>query len=178
MNSYDPVPADLPQEESLVTIGMNYFVLPGKEQIFEDACDRVVQTMQGIDGHDESHLYRRLGGDDRVYLIVSRWESEAAFDAFVASDAFKKVTNWGRENILSGPPRHTTIAKGDPPRARPSSGSGCASSTISTWWRISRARPSARATRGARFSRVGWSQRAGAGRATGLPRRADLAGRQ
>ena len=90
----------------MVTIGMNYFVLPGKEQIFEDACGRVVQTMQGIDGHDESHLYRRIGGDARVYLIVSRWESEAAFDAFVASDAFKKVTSWGAENILEGRPSH------------------------------------------------------------------------
>jgi heme-degrading monooxygenase HmoA len=43
---------------------------------------------------------------------VSRWESEAAFNAFVASDAFKKVTNWGRENILAGPPRHTTYREG------------------------------------------------------------------
>ncbi len=96
----------------MVTIGMNYFVLPGKEQIFEDACDRVVNTMQGIDGHDVSHLYRRVGGDERAYLIVSRWQSEAAFNAFVASDAFKKVTNWGRENILAGPPRHTTYREG------------------------------------------------------------------
>lgn len=87
---------------------MNYHVLAGKEQIFEDACDRVVQTMQGISGHDESHIYRRVDGKDPVYLIVSRWESEDAFNAFVASEPFKKVTSWGRQNILSGPPRHTT----------------------------------------------------------------------
>ena len=87
---------------------MNYHVLPGKEQIFEDACSRVVETMRGVEGHDESHLYRRVGEDGSAYLIVSRWESEAAFEDFVASDAFKKVTNWGRENILAGPPRHTT----------------------------------------------------------------------
>jgi heme-degrading monooxygenase HmoA len=90
---------------------MNYFVLPGKEQIFEDACDRVVKTMQGIDGHEVSHLYRRVDNDG-AYLIVSRWESEAAFKAFIASDAFKKVTDWGRENILAGPPRHTTYREG------------------------------------------------------------------
>jgi heme-degrading monooxygenase HmoA len=90
---------------------MNYFVLPGKEQIFEDACDRVVKTMQGIDGHDESHLYRRIGGDQQqVYLIVSRWESEDAFDAFVASDAFKKVTTGAAEHPR-GPAAHTTLAK-------------------------------------------------------------------
>jgi len=60
---------------------MNYFVLPGKEQIFEDACGRVVETMQGIEGHDESHIYRRISSEKPVYLIVSRWVSEAAFDA-------------------------------------------------------------------------------------------------
>jgi heme-degrading monooxygenase HmoA len=91
---------------------MNYSVLPGKEKIFEDACARVVETMQGIDGHDESHLYRRIDGTDRVYLIVSRWANEGAFNAFVASDAFKKVTSWGRENILAEPPRHTTYREG------------------------------------------------------------------
>ena len=96
----------------MVTIGMNYFVLPGKEKVFEDACERVVETMGGIDGHDESHLYRRIGDGDPVYLIVSRWESEDAFQAFIASDAFKKVTNWGAENILSGRPRHTTYREG------------------------------------------------------------------
>src|SRR5262245_66490485 len=98
---------------------MNYTVLPGKEQIFEDACDRVVQTMQGIDGHDESHLYRRIGGEKPVYLIVSRWESEAGVNAFVASDAFKKVTNRGKQHILAGPPRPQTYREGRPPiRAR------------------------------------------------------------
>lgn len=92
----------------MVTIGMNYFVREGKEQVFEDACARVVETMQGIEGHDESHIYRRIGGGDPVYLIVSRWDSEKSFRDFVASDAFKKVTSWGKENILTGPPRHTT----------------------------------------------------------------------
>ncbi|MEM7410703.1 MAG: antibiotic biosynthesis monooxygenase [Myxococcota bacterium] len=96
----------------MVTIGMNYFVLPGKEQVFEDACARVVDTMNGIDGHDDSHLYKQIDGDRPVYLIVSRWQSEDAFQAFVASDAFKKVTNWGAENILTGPPRHTTYQEG------------------------------------------------------------------
>lgn len=96
----------------MVTIGMNYFVLPGKEQVFEDACERVVETMRGIDGHDESHIYRRIADGDPVYLIVSRWQSEDAFQAFIASDAFKKVTNWGAENILSGRPRHTTYREG------------------------------------------------------------------
>ena len=92
----------------MVTIGMNYFVLSGKEQVFEDACAKVVETMGGIDGHDTSSLYRQVSEGDPIYLIVSRWVDEEAFDSFIASDAFKKVTNWGKQNILSGRPQHTT----------------------------------------------------------------------
>jgi heme-degrading monooxygenase HmoA len=92
----------------MVTIGMNYTVIDGKEKVFEDACAKVIETMNGIDGHDDSQLYRQVGGKRPSYLIVSRWASEGAFKSFVASDAFKKVTNWGKENILAGPPRHTT----------------------------------------------------------------------
>ena len=95
----------------MVTIGKNYFVIPGKERVFEDACAKVVDTMQGIEGHDDSHLYKEVGNGEPVYLIVSRWQSEDAFRAFVASDAFKKVTNWGAANILSRRPSHTTYSE-------------------------------------------------------------------
>ena len=91
----------------MVTIGMNYSVREGKEKVFEDACARVIQTMQGIDGHSQSKLFREVGAGARSYLIVSVWTSEQAFRDFVASDAFKKVTNWGAENILEGRPSHT-----------------------------------------------------------------------
>jgi heme-degrading monooxygenase HmoA len=90
---------------------MNYSVLAGKEKVFEDACARVVEAMQDMDGHDESHVYQRVGGEP-IYLIVSRWESEDAFNAFIASDQFRKVTNWGKENILAERPRHTTYREG------------------------------------------------------------------
>jgi len=96
----------------VVTIGMNYFVRAGKEQVFEDACARVVEVMQGTSGHDRSEIYRKIGEGPAIYLIVSRWSSEDAFRAFVASDAFKKVTSWGALNILEGPPRHTTYREG------------------------------------------------------------------
>ena len=91
----------------MVTIGMNYTVLEGKEQIFEDACARVVETMKGIEGHSDSKLFKEVGASTRLYLIVSVWSSEDAFRAFIASDAFKKVTNWGAQNILAGRPSHT-----------------------------------------------------------------------
>jgi heme-degrading monooxygenase HmoA len=95
----------------MVTIGMNYRVLPGKEQIFEDACASVVKTMESIDGHDASEIFKSISSDAPAYLIVSRWQSEGAFQSFVASDAFKKVTSWGKQNILAGRPSHTTYSE-------------------------------------------------------------------
>ena len=91
----------------MVTIGMNYQVLPGKESVFEAACHRVLETMAAATGHDNSRIYRNIDAAGE-YLIVSRWNDESAFQAFVQSDAFKKVTSWGRENILAGRPSHTT----------------------------------------------------------------------
>jgi heme-degrading monooxygenase HmoA len=92
----------------MVTIGMNYYVREGKEKIFEDACRSVIESLRQAEGHDESKIYRCVEAGDPEYLIVSRWTSEDAFRAFIRSDQFRKVTNWGAQNILSGPPRHTT----------------------------------------------------------------------
>jgi heme-degrading monooxygenase HmoA len=91
----------------MVTIGMNYRVLEGKEEIFEAAFERVLEATRGMLGHAETRLYRCVG-EPREYLIVSRWEDQTAFESFMRSDRFAKVTNWGLKNILDGPPRHTT----------------------------------------------------------------------
>jgi heme-degrading monooxygenase HmoA len=97
----------------MVTIGMNYQVLPGKEEVFEGACRKVLEVMADAAGHDGSQIYRRVdGGSASEYLIVSRWNDEPAFEAFIRSDAFKKVTSWGLANVLAGRPRHTTYREG------------------------------------------------------------------
>jgi heme-degrading monooxygenase HmoA len=92
----------------MVTIGMNYYVREGKERVFEDACRSVLDVLREAEGHEESKIYRCIESGDPEYLIVSRWSDEQAFRDFIASDRFRKVTNWGAQNILSGPPRHTT----------------------------------------------------------------------
>ncbi len=93
----------------MVTIGMNYQVLAGKEEVFEAACQRVLEVMQEAVGHEHSAVYRRIDAAAAVdYLIVSRWSDEAAFRSFIASETFKKVTSWGLANILAGRPSHTT----------------------------------------------------------------------
>ena len=93
------------QGVTMVTIGMNYFVLEGKEEVFERAFGSVLETMSAMDGHQDSNLYRDVA-EASSYLIVSEWSDEQAFTDFIRSDQFAKVTNWGKEQILSGPPKH------------------------------------------------------------------------
>ena len=44
--------------------------------------------------------------DDASYLITSEWSEEQAFTDFIRSEAFRDVTTWGKEQILSGRPQH------------------------------------------------------------------------
>jgi heme-degrading monooxygenase HmoA len=67
--------------------------------------------MGGIDGHGETHMYREIN-DKQQYLIVSQWNDKGAFDAFIASDTFKSVANWGKEEILAGRPKHEVYGDG------------------------------------------------------------------
>ena len=102
----------------MVTIGMNYRVLPGKEKTFEDAFNKVVHAMRNIDGHTETHMFREIN-EPRHYLIVSQWSSKPAFDSFIASETFRNVANWGKEQILSDRPKHEVYG------ANESSGGKC-----------------------------------------------------
>ena len=56
----------------------------------------------------ENLLFAPVGdvADDASYLITSEWSEEQAFTDFIHSQAFRDVTNWGKEQILSGRPQH------------------------------------------------------------------------
>ena len=90
----------------MVTIGMNYKMIPGKEKIFEDVFANVLRIMKEMEGHGESFLYKDVN-DAQSYLIVSEWNSEDAFNTFMGSQKFKDVANWGKQNILAERPKHT-----------------------------------------------------------------------
>jgi heme-degrading monooxygenase HmoA len=89
----------------MVTIGMNYEVLDGKADVFERAFAGVLGALNGTAGHVQSRLYKDVSAP-LSYLIVSEWDDREAFGRFIASEQFARVTNWGKEQILSGPPRH------------------------------------------------------------------------
>ena len=89
----------------MITVGMNYEVREGKAPAFEKKFALVMDVMAQMPGHRRTRLHRDVF-QRRSYLIVSEWETREAFDEFVASAAFAKVTRWGRDNILATRPRH------------------------------------------------------------------------
>lgn len=89
----------------MVTVGMNYVVLPGKAQEFEDKFAAVIGALNAAEGHASSHLWCDTA-DENSYLITSEWNDEQAFRDFITSQAFRDVTNWGKEEILAGRPQH------------------------------------------------------------------------
>jgi len=90
----------------MVTIGMNYKVLPGKEATFENAFRKVMGAMSDIQGHTQTRMCRDID-DPQLYVILSEWSDRDAFDQFIGSDTFRNVANWGKEQILAGRPEHT-----------------------------------------------------------------------
>jgi len=89
----------------MITIGMNYHVIPGKETEFVNAFDGVANALKKAEGHEESKLYVE-NKEPNKFLIISQWNNQEAFQAFVASDAFRSVTNWGAKELLTGRPTH------------------------------------------------------------------------
>lgn len=89
----------------MVTVGLYYEVRPGKEQIFEEMVQQVIDLLAQNSGHVTSFLYRQVN-NPRSYAIISEWNSQTAFIKFVHSDVFHQVTTFGQEQILEQRPRH------------------------------------------------------------------------
>ncbi len=90
----------------MMTIGMHYDVVPGKEAEFEQGFLRVIEHLRSVDGHVQSRMYEDVT-QRGSYVILSEWRTQDGFTAFLRSDAFKQVTAWGKAEILRGRPRHT-----------------------------------------------------------------------
>ena len=90
----------------MITIGMNYKVLSGKEENFERMFKSVLHSLESVAGHGKSALYNDVT-NRQSYLIVSEWDSEEAFNTFIGSVKFRSVVDWGQENILADKPVHT-----------------------------------------------------------------------
>jgi heme-degrading monooxygenase HmoA len=89
----------------MITVGMNYHVIAGKETAFEERFAAIKNALHSAAGHSTSTLWKDVA-DPTSYLITSEWSDDSAFEDFIHSQAFKDVTNWGKEQILSGRPQH------------------------------------------------------------------------
>ena len=89
----------------MITVGMNYHVIEGKQADFEEKFAAGITSLEAADGHTSSTLWKDVS-DSASYLITSEWSEEEAFMSFIQSQAFKDVTTWGKEQILSDRPRH------------------------------------------------------------------------
>ena len=89
----------------MITVGMNYHVIEGKQQEFEDKFQAVMNALQSAEGHSQSTLWKDVS-DEASYLITSEWSDEKAFQEFIRSEQFRAVTDWGKEQILSTRPQH------------------------------------------------------------------------
>ena len=61
----------------MVTIGMNYDVQPGKENLFEEKFHAVLASFAAGSGHVNTRLYRDVA-TPQSYLIHSEWETREA----------------------------------------------------------------------------------------------------
>jgi chlorite dismutase len=112
----------------MITVGMNYQVREGKREIFEQVFNKVIQIMNGLDGHVGTELYVKAK-DPNAYLIISEWNDRDAFDAFISSERFRNVANWGKEEVLAARPSHQVFGDAvNSPEHRPqeaAGGEGC-----------------------------------------------------
>jgi heme-degrading monooxygenase HmoA len=91
---------------------MYYDVIPEKAPLFTAKFREVIKVLATIPGHRESHLYQRVD-DPFSYAILSEWDDQQTFLAFIHSDTFRQVTSWGREQVLRSAPRHKIYPKAE-----------------------------------------------------------------
>lgn len=89
----------------MITVGMNYNVIEGRQADFEERFAAVIEALQSAEGHSSSTLWKDVS-NEASYLITSEWSDEQAFHDFIHSQAFKDVTTWGKEQILADRPQH------------------------------------------------------------------------
>ncbi len=105
----------------MITVGMQYDVRPGKEAAFEAGFQAVANALKTEwAGHKLTRLFRDVE-TPLSYMIYSEWETFPDFQKFMSSEAFRKAADWGKEEILSGRPKHQ-ILKHEAPYGAPGAG--------------------------------------------------------
>ena len=88
----------------MLTVGLYYDVVPGKEKEFELYFDEVKAQIEKVDGFMSVLLYQRVDKPGS-YLIYSEWRDKDSFDAFIKSKEFSGAKSGGSQ-MLVGRPYH------------------------------------------------------------------------
>lgn len=94
------------------TLGLNYDVKPEYVAEFTEYSLRVLDAMQGFDGHVETRLYADVSRPNSM-MIYSNWETIEQFRAFMRSDAFKAAIGDTKDMLLSMPTHKVYQQTGD-----------------------------------------------------------------
>jgi heme-degrading monooxygenase HmoA len=90
-------------------IAMNRFrIIPGREDEFVDIWRQRESYLDSVPGFREFHLLRGPAADDAtLFASHSVWESRAAFEAWVHSEAFRKAHAQAgtAKQVYLGPPQ-------------------------------------------------------------------------
>ena len=89
----------------MVTVGMNYQIIEGKNEMFESVFAKVLEVMGKLEGHVKTNLFVDVA-DRQSYLILSEWSTRQQFSDFIQSEQFRNVANWGKEQVLASRPSH------------------------------------------------------------------------
>lgn len=88
----------------MLTVGLYYNVVPGKEQDFEEYFKVVAEQLTKIDGYVSALLYKRVDMPNS-FLIYSEWRDRDSFEAFIKSREFSGAKEGGSD-MLMGRPSH------------------------------------------------------------------------
>lgn len=106
----------------MVTVGMNYRVVPGRELEFERVFHGVLKILEAEPSHLATRLFRACD-EASDYLILSEWTDRRAFEGFIGSEAFGRITSWSLDGVLSGRPTHEVYEDGRAVERSPQGGS-------------------------------------------------------
>jgi hypothetical protein len=61
----------------MITVGMNYHVIEGKQTLFEEKFAAVLSALKAAKGHTSSNLWKDVA-DGASYMITSEWSGRRA----------------------------------------------------------------------------------------------------
>ena len=103
----------------MITVSMIYEVIEGKQKEFETVFAEMLELMETMTGHRESHLYREVNRPNS-YLIISEWTDREAFEDFTRSERFRDVVGGSKKQMLNSRPRHEIFERSNlPPQLGP-----------------------------------------------------------